>query len=45
MIHSFRKEALMNRDFFWLTDKQFSKIEPHLPTDTRGKERALTFGA
>ena len=23
----------MNWDFFWLTDDQFSKIEPHLPTD------------
>lgn len=39
MIHGFRKEARMNRDQFWLTDAQFSKIEPHLPTDTRGKER------
>ncbi|MDB5648621.1 MAG: transposase [Hyphomicrobiales bacterium] len=29
----------MNRDPFWLTDTQFSKIEPHLPTDTRGKAR------
>lgn len=29
----------MNRDHFWLTDEQFSRIEPHLPTDTRGKER------
>ena len=29
----------MNRDQFWLTDAQFSKIAPHLPTDTRGKER------
>jgi transposase len=29
----------MNRDRFWLTDTQFSKIEPHLPTDTRGKAR------
>ena len=26
----------MNRNQFWLTDAQFSKIEPHLPTDTRG---------
>ena len=24
-------------DQFWLTDAQFSKIAPHLPTDTRGK--------
>ena len=29
----------MNRDQFWLTDTQFSKIKPHLPTDTRGKAR------
>lgn len=24
-------------DDFWLTDEQFAKIAPHLPTDTRGK--------
>ena len=29
----------MNRDGFWLTDEQFAKIKPHLPTDTRGKPR------
>jgi transposase len=29
----------MNREQFWLTDAQFAKIEPHLPTDTRGKAR------
>jgi transposase len=29
----------MNRDRFWLTTEQFSKIKPHLPTDTRGKAR------
>ena len=29
----------MNRDQFWLTESQFSKIEPYLPTDTRGKAR------
>ena len=23
----------------WLTDEQFAKIAPHLPTDTRRKER------
>ena len=27
----------MDRDRFWLTDAQFARIEPHLPTDTRGK--------
>ena len=26
-------------DRFWLTEEQFAKIVPHLPTDTRGKER------
>jgi transposase len=26
-------------DEFWLTDAQFERIKPHLPTDTRGKER------
>ncbi len=26
-------------DRFWLTEEQFAKIAPHLPTDTRGKER------
>ena len=39
VIHGFREEASINRDRFWLTEEQFSKIEPHLPTDTRGKPR------
>lgn len=30
---------MMSRDRFWLTEAQFSKIKPHLPTDTRGKPR------
>ena len=29
----------MDRDHFWLTDAQFARIAPHLPTDTRGKPR------
>jgi transposase len=29
----------MIHDRFWLTDAQFTKIAPHLPTDTRGKAR------
>ena len=29
----------MDRDHFWLTDEQFAKIVPHLPTKTRGKAR------
>ena len=26
-------------DRFWLTEAQFAKLAPHLPTDTRGKAR------
>lgn len=29
----------MDRDLFWLTEAQFARIEPHLPTDTRGEPR------
>lgn len=29
----------MDRDFFWLTDAQFARLECHLPGDTRGKPR------
>jgi transposase len=29
----------MSGDLFWLTDAQFERIRPHLPTDTRGKAR------
>jgi transposase len=29
----------MRKNLFWLTDEQWGKIEPHLPTDVRGKER------
>jgi len=29
----------MSDRFFWLSDKQFSKLQPLLPTDTRGKAR------
>jgi transposase len=30
---------MMSADQFWLNDERFAKIEPLLPTDTRGKER------
>ena len=30
----------MRPNLFWLDDDQWQKIEPHLPTDVRGKERA-----
>ena len=29
----------MNKDCFWLTDEQFARVKPHLPTNTRGKAR------
>ena len=29
----------MNRDCFWLTEDQFSRLAPLLPSDTRGKPR------
>jgi len=30
----------MRANLFWLSDEQWQAIEPHLPTDVRGKERA-----
>jgi transposase len=39
VIQGFREEAGVNRDRFWLTEEQFARIAPHLPTDTRGKAR------
>ena len=29
----------MRSNLFWLSDEQWGKIEPLLPTDVRGKER------
>ena len=29
----------MNRDYFWLTEDQFARLEALLPTDTRGRRR------
>jgi putative transposase len=29
----------MRRNLFWLSDEQWAKIEPFLPTDVRGKQR------
>ena len=29
----------MRRNLFWLNDEQWRQIEPHLPTDVRGKDR------
>ena len=30
----------MRANLYWLNDEQWQAIEPHLPTDVRGKERA-----
>jgi len=30
----------VRRNLFWLSDEQWGRIEPHLPTDVRGVERA-----
>src|SRR5665213_1750632 len=29
----------MRNNLFWLNDEQWQRIEPHLPTDVRGKDR------
>lgn len=29
----------MTRSYFWLSDDQFARLAPHLPTDTRGVPR------
>ena len=31
---------MMRRNLFWLSDEQWRRIEPRLPTDVRGVERA-----
>ena len=30
----------MSKNLFWLSDEQWARIEPYLPTDVRGVERA-----
>jgi transposase len=30
----------MQQSLFWLSDEQWAWVEPHLPTDVRGKKRA-----
>ena len=29
----------MSRNLFWLSDEQWERIKPHLPTDVRGAAR------
>ena len=35
----FKGRAIHKQNSFWLTDEQWERIEPHLPTDVRGKPR------
>ncbi len=39
MILCQRGAEIMRSNLFWLNDEQWRRIEPHLPTDVRGKDR------
>src|ERR1700722_10830736 len=39
LIHAFRTGGMDESESVLLTEQQFSKVEPHLPSDTRGKAR------
>jgi transposase len=39
-IDSYWGEGFISRNLFWLSNEQWSRIAPHLPTDVRGVERA-----
>jgi hypothetical protein len=32
----------MSRNLFWLSDEQWVRIEPHLPTDVRGVKSPIS---
>lgn len=34
-----RRREFVTRPYFWLSDDQFARLEPYLPTDTRGVPR------
>jgi transposase len=36
--------GIMRKNLFWLSDEQWGRIEPHLPTDVRGVERRVISG-
>ena len=40
LIRFWKGIGIMRRNLFWLSDEQWERIEPHLPTDVRGVERA-----
>jgi len=39
LIRFWKGIGIMRRNLFWLSDEQWARIEPHLPTDVRGVER------
>ena len=39
LIRFWKGIGIMRRNLFWLSDEQWKRIEPHLPTDVRGVER------
>ena len=40
LIRFWKGIGIVRRNLFWLSDEQWKRIEPHLPTDVRGIERA-----
>ena len=40
MLIRFVGVGMLRTNLFWLSDAQWERIEPHLPTDVRGVERA-----
>ena len=38
-IRFWKAVGIVRRNLFWLSDEQWDRIEPHLPTDVRGVER------
>src|SRR5262249_33648554 len=39
LIRFWKRIGIMRRNLFWLSDEQWKRIEPRLPTDVRGVER------
>jgi hypothetical protein len=40
LIRFWKRAGIVSRNLFWLTNDQWKRTEPHLPTDVRGVERA-----
>jgi hypothetical protein len=39
LIRFWKGIGIVRKNLFWLSDEQWKRIEPHLPTDVRGVER------